>query len=279
MKKEQEKRLSEGIYYSHESLMFYRGFYAGMGMDDVRELPSSLNSYLHQVVEVNALDKGSASSVGCVGRYRDENENDEKVFDADFEGYFTDLVPVYMNLRKEDFSANSIKPSKRLSKALTMATNAYPEQRRKSNGSSYICHLLEIQDLLVNVGDVADQDIVIAGILQAVTEDSHISKAALLHGFGSRIVSIVEALTDDKRLSLEERRDIALVKLKSAPKSVKVIQLAHACTNSSAIPKSWKKERVTQYFNWLDKVVKVCRDANESLFIEYQNRKQTRSHS
>lgn len=259
MKQEWLKLLSEGVYFSASSLCFYKSFYAGLGNDDIRELPTSISNYLHLLVDTSSLSK--AASGGCVGRYRDEAESDESEFI--FEGYFTDLIAVDVTVKIPDNIPLNYghKVSARLTKALSLASKAHTKQRRKSDNSPYINHLLEVQDLLVNVGGVWDEDIIIAGLLHDVIEDSGTNKQDLVHAFGSRVASIVAALTDDKSLSLTERREYTLEKLASSPRSVKLVKLADITSNALAIPATWTTERLDDYFAWLDKVALLCRDA------------------
>ena len=259
-----EKLLSENIYYSHESLSFYRTFYAGMGNDDVRELPSNLNTYLHSTLNFNMLYKKEAFTVGCVGRYSDENEQDENTFE--FEGYFTNVVNVDDEIRAlASASASANKVSLRLTKALLMASESHKNQRRKSDDSPYINHLIEVQNLLVTVAMVNDEDVIIAGLLHDIIEDSDVSKQQLTKQFGSRIANIVGDLTDDKSLPLERRHELAIEKLSTAPKSVKIVKLADVCSNAAAIPKDWDGERITKYFDWLDIIVSHCGDVAPKL--------------
>ena len=271
MKKEWRKLLSEGIYYSHESLSFYKAFYCGMGIDDIRELPTSINSFLHQVVDVNSLTGQKISSGGCVGRYRDESENDETKFD--FEGYFTELIEVDANPVADEPHSLQYKASERISKALLIASKSHSRQYRKSDGSPYLNHLIEVMYLLVNTGNVSDEDVVIGGLLHDILEDTELSKVELLQGFGSRVMNIVDALSDDKTLPLSARRQQTIEKLNSAPMSVKLIKIADACSNASAIPETWTKERLTDYYVWLDQVVFACADASKALSQDYLTRR------
>jgi hypothetical protein len=259
--------LKEGIFYSPESMTFYKVFYAGMGNDDVRELPTQLNSCLHNSINVSLLARTKSRVAGCVGRYRDDNESDEA--DFDFKGYFTPLVPVEVGELHDYQSPLTFPISKRIVKALLMASDAHSQQKRKCDGSPYVQHLLEVQSLLVNIGDIRDEDIIIAGLLHDVLEDSETTKRDLLLEFGSRVASIVAALTDDKSLSLTERRDLTINKLEFAPKSIKLIKLADICSNAGALPLDWNKSRVGEYFSWLDQIALICKDANESLYNEY----------
>ena len=271
MRKVWNKLLSEGIYYSFESMTFYKAFYAGMGNDDIRELPSSINDYLHRTINLNSQNYNHKISAACIGRYRDELEADEKSFD--FEGYFIELVPVAVDTIENNHLFSNSKPYNRLSKVLLFASKAHSQQRRKSDNSPYVEHLIEVMDLLADIGKIDDEDIIIAGILHDIIEDTKVSESDLKINFGSRVSSMVMALTDDKTQQLSNRRNRALKKLSSAPGSVKIIKLADACANASSIPATWAEDRLAEYFTWLDQVALECRSANEALFQEYSTRR------
>tara|TARA_R110002126_G_scaffold88837_1_gene212675 strand:+ start:20628 stop:21461 length:834 start_codon:yes stop_codon:yes gene_type:complete len=271
MRKVWNKLLSEGIYYSFESMTFYKAFYAGLGNDDIRELPSSINDYLHRTISLKSQNYNHKISGACIGRYRDEVEADEKSFDS--EGYFIELVPVSVDsIENNPFLYNS-KPYNRLSKALVFASKSHSQQRRKSDNSPYVEHLIEVMDLLANTGEIVDEDIIIAGVLHDIIEDTKVTESELKINFGSRVSSMVMALTDDKTQPLSNRRNRALEKLSSTPGSVKTIKLADACANASGIPATWAEDRLAEYFIWLDQVAIECRSANEALFQEYSTRR------
>ena len=267
MKLEWKKLLSDGIYYSQTSMSFYKAFYFGLGSDDIRELPTQINNYLHQLIDTQSLKRQSNVSGACIGRYRDNYEADEK--DFDFDGYFTDLISVNINAENTGSNRLLVKPSIRVNKALMLAAKAHTHQKRKSDNSPYMSHLLEVKDLLINVGNVIDEDIIISGLLHDIIEDSDTMVNELMHQFGSRVSCIVNALTDDKSLKLEVRREKTLVKLESASLSIRLIKLADICSNASAIPAGWSDARLAEYFTWLDAVAEKCRPASEALYQKY----------
>lgn len=271
MSKEWDRILSEGIYYSFESMLFYKAFYSGLGTDDIRELPSSINEYLHRTVSLNSQNFKSKINAACIGRYRDEFEADEK--SLDFGGYFIDLVPIAVDTIGNNPPCPNNKPYNRLSKALLFASKSHSQQRRKCDNSPYVEHLIEVMDLLANIGEIMDEDIIIAGILHDIIEDTKVTESELKINFGSRVSSMVMALTDDKTQPLSNRRNRALEKLSSTPGSVKTIKLADACANVSSIPASWTEDRLAEYFLWLDQVTLECRGVNEALYNEYLKRR------
>tara|TARA_B110000211_G_scaffold234241_2_gene303080 strand:- start:335 stop:1171 length:837 start_codon:yes stop_codon:yes gene_type:complete len=269
MKDKYQSLLSDNIFYSPDTLTFYKISNEGMDNDDVRELTTAVNSYLHSMLCDEAFDYTESWTVACVGRYRDANEEDEK--DLEFTKYFVNVVKVKTNtaeLFKDPTSLNVT--SLRLTKALLTASKAHMSQRRKSDDSPYINHLIEVQSLLATSANVKDEDIIIAGLLHDVIEDSDVTQMQIQGEFGSRIASLVAAVTDDKTLPLEKRRELAIKKLENAPKSVKLIKLADICSNAMAIPKGWNIERITSYFDWLDVIVVKCSNVSPELTSCYE---------
>lgn len=270
-----ESNLLDGtILYSKRALTFYSAFYGGLGTDDIRELPTTLNSYLHMNLNMKVLNEQTLiGTIACVGRYVDGLESEEKKFE--FEGYFTDVVNVDLGL----ISTQTNVASKRLSKCLLLAAEAHTFQKRKSDNSPYLCHLVEVQNLLVNVANVTDEDIIIASILHDILEDTRISKAHLLQEFGSRVTNIVVALTEDKTLPLNQRRKTAIKKLKNAPPSVKLVKLADICSNAKSVPSGWDLYRAGEYFDWLDILVNEIGDTCPELVSYYMQTKSIQAHN
>ncbi|MFC4701504.1 hypothetical protein ACFO4O_15170 [Glaciecola siphonariae] len=43
------------IFYSCQTMSFYMAFSAGLGMDDICELPTSVTMHLHQTIDIIGL--------------------------------------------------------------------------------------------------------------------------------------------------------------------------------------------------------------------------------
>lgn len=162
-----------------------------------------------------------------------------------------------------------------LSGSLLLAATYHSNQRRKSDATPYINHILEVVDLLIDVGKVSDVHELCAAALHDSIEDTKITRKMIARKFGGEVIDLVNALTDDKKLTLIERRAATLNKLSVAPNSVKRIKLADICSNATAIPDGWTAERLNEYYNWLDDVAKKCRPASEALYLEYLSRRRS----
>lgn len=85
-----------------------------------------------------------------------------------------------------------------LEKAFFFAQNAHAGQKRKS-GEPYIIHPLEVAKILVDLG--MDENVVIAGLLHDVLEDTNIAPEIIEKEFNKDILSLVEAITKLEKLS------------------------------------------------------------------------------
>lgn len=79
--------------------------------------------------------------------------------------------------------------------AITFASLAHGEQERKQGGIPYITHPLAVAMILSTVTD--DPDIVMAGILHDVLEDTPYLPESIEDSFGIRVLRFVEAVTDE----------------------------------------------------------------------------------
>ena len=160
-----------------------------------------------------------------------------------------------------------------VSNALMLAAKGHAHQRRKSDNAPYLNHLVEVMSLLVEFEHETDSSVLCAAILHDSLEDTNITQTTILELFGVNTLEMVKALTDDKELSLDERRQYILNKLPKATNSVRLIKLADICSNASAIPSNWDPLRLDEYFAWLDQVADKCRVSSEALFQEYLKRR------
>ena len=162
---------------------------------------------------------------------------------------------------------------KLLIKSLELASKNHAQQKRKSDGSPYINHLIEVTALLTDIAEIDDADELSAAILHDILEDTDVTRDELYKTCGNRVLELVEALSDDKSLSLYERREKVLRVLPKKPSSVMRIKLADLCSNVSAIPSGWSLERQTEYFHWLDQVAEICKASSLALHNEYLRRR------
>ncbi len=155
---------------------------------------------------------------------------------------------------------------------IQFAAEAHKHQRRKYDQAPYVNHLIEVAHLISNIGNITDIEILSAALLHDILEDTETTKDELSNRFGVTITGMVIALTDEKSLSLAERREKQLQDLPSKPKSIQIIKLADHCSNIVAIPEDWSEERIVEYMDWSWKIASLCFGANANLATEYHKR-------
>ena len=84
-----------------------------------------------------------------------------------------------------------------------------------SDHSPYLNHLIDVTSLLVKFGH-DDEDLLISAVLNDAVEDTTVNYDQLILMFGEEVADSVKGLSDDRRLSLQERRLGQLKKLKMA---------------------------------------------------------------
>jgi guanosine-3',5'-bis(diphosphate) 3'-pyrophosphohydrolase len=158
-------------------------------------------------------------------------------------------------------------------KSLMFASEAHKNQRRKgSGGSPYINHLIEVAFLLTDCAQIKDYKIIQAGVLHDILEDTEITEDELREKFGIGVADYVKNVTDDKALSLEDRKAYQIAHLLDAPDGVKLIKLADHCSNIASIPSSWSENRIQSYLSWSHEVASLCFVVSSSLAEEYKLR-------
>jgi (p)ppGpp synthase/HD superfamily hydrolase len=95
-----------------------------------------------------------------------------------------------------------------IQKALKIAFECHKGQRRKGNNSPYIVHILDVAKLLL-FEPSASENVVIAGILHDVLEDTNYNADQMKEDFGPSVLELVQFVTEpdkDSTTSKEEKR-------------------------------------------------------------------------
>lgn len=92
-------------------------------------------------------------------------------------------------------------------KALAFASRKHSQQRRKDvDASPYINHPIALVSILAVEAGINDCDTLCAALLHDTIEDTDTSVEELVETFGAPVASLVQELTDDKRLPKAERK-------------------------------------------------------------------------
>ena len=126
-----------------------------------------------------------------------------------------------------------------INKAIIFATKHHEGVCRKGKLIPYIIHPMEVMGIISSITD--DVDIIAAGALHDLVEDTDVTLDDIKREFNERVASIVAAesqnylpgYTDD--LSWEEVRRLQIEKIKHASIEVKIVALADKLSNIKAI--------------------------------------------
>ena len=155
-------------------------------------------------------------------------------------------------------------------RALNFAARKHQGQKRKGgNASPYINHLIDVAEILWEIGGVHDFITVVAGILHDTIEDTKTSQEELKVEFGHEICSIVLEVTDDKSLPKRMRKRLQVKHATSLSFRARVVKLADKISNIQDImgspPTDWSFEERLEYITWAEEVIDRLRGANENL--------------
>ncbi|MFH1447127.1 MAG: HD domain-containing protein [Chloroflexota bacterium] len=124
----------------------------------------------------------------------------------------------------------------KIQESIQFATAAHAGQTRKGKDIPYITHPLSVALVLARAG--ADEDVVVAGVLHDTVEDSggKIGLDEIERAFGGTVAGLVRHVTEeDKSLSWEERKRIALAHIYEMPYGALLLKSADALHNLSEL--------------------------------------------
>jgi len=137
-----------------------------------------------------------------------------------------------------------------IDRALVTAALAHRQQTRKSTDIPYIVHPCAVGLLLLDAG--CSTEVVVAGILHDVIEDTPVTLAGLRRDFGATVAELVAQCSEpDKSLPWEKRKQHTITFLATAPAPVKLVVAADKLHNlrSIALEQDRLGEAVWQRFN------------------------------
>ena len=170
------------------------------------------------------------------------------------------------------------KPIISLAHALDFAARKHMGQTRKGDlAEPYINHVAEVASLLAQTTNGRDPILVIGGLLHDTIEDTETSFEELKAEFGLPVARLVREVTDNKRLSKEERKKLQVRHAGSKSRRAKLLKIADKTSNLRSLagspPKGWSVERMREYVTWSTKVVKKCRGHNRKLDLAFDDAK------
>ncbi len=157
-----------------------------------------------------------------------------------------------------------------LLKSLRFAANRHRHQRRKdASASPYINHPIAVAHTLSDVGGIMDATTLAAALLHDTIEDTHTSPEELEAEFGREIRSIVEEVSDDKRLPWKMRKRLQVQNAGRSTLRARLVKLADKINNLQDLvetpPEDWSWERRRKYLDWSCAVVDELRGTHPEL--------------
>ena len=146
-----------------------------------------------------------------------------------------------------------------LEEAIIYSTIMYQGKVRKINNSPYILHPLEVAQILSAMTN--DIEIIAAGVLHDVVEDTDGTLKEIKKRFGDRVAMLVDSETEndypgeDKAATWRKRKEMSLEKLKSSTDTgVKMLWLADKLSNMRSLAASYGEygEKVWDFLHQKD---------------------------
>lgn len=136
-----------------------------------------------------------------------------------------------------------------LHKAILFATKAHQGQKRKGSGLDYICHPLEVLQILTQCG--ASLPVLIAGVLHDTIEDTPVTAQQIHDTFGPQVTALVLHHSEDKGKTWKERKTAAITEAAKGTLDCKLLIAADKVSNlrSTAADHHIMGENLWQKFN------------------------------
>lgn len=135
-------------------------------------------------------------------------------------------------------------------RAIEFAARAHAGQYRKQTRLPYIIHPLSVARILIEAGQASD--VVVAGVLHDVLEDTDATREELERQFGPQVAALVaEVSEEDKNADWQERKRATVDCLATASPEAIWVELADKLDNirSIAADQSRDGDRVWERFN------------------------------
>lgn len=120
-----------------------------------------------------------------------------------------------------------------------------------------------------------DTNLVIAGLLHDMIEDTEVTQSDLEQRFGRDVTDLVLEATDDKTLPKETRKAMQIETAPKKSRRAQVLKLADKISNVRSLisspPQEWSRERKLQYGEWASRVVGGFSSPNPFLLSEFKS--------
>lgn len=161
---------------------------------------------------------------------------------ACFDEHIVDVYNDCWEKYEESFNYRKINrdnDGQKLEKAIKYAVDKHSGDVRKGTDTPYIVHPLETLQILNSMD--ADTDLMIAGLLHDVLEDTDTSLKEIVDMFGIDVAALVNCHTEDKRQLWYVRKLTTIYELKEADVRLKMLVMADKVANLRSLYKDYKQ--------------------------------------
>jgi (p)ppGpp synthase/HD superfamily hydrolase len=135
--------------------------------------------------------------------------------------------------------------SERYDAALVLAARAHRRQKRKGSDIPYLVHPVHVSTILLR--HAFAEDVIIAGLLHDVVEDSDVSLDSIETHFGALVAEMVRVVTEKKRerggkRSWEIRKQEALALLRQAGPDAVAVKAADTVHNARTLARQLARD-------------------------------------
>jgi hypothetical protein len=130
-----------------------------------------------------------------------------------------------------------------LERAYEFARKYHAGQTRPA-GEPYVIHLREVLQILLTYAGITRPDVLAAGLLHDVVEDTPCSIGAVANAFGSDVATLVSWVTIDPALSREEYHE----RLRSAPADALSVKLSDRYSNVQRLHTNPRVRKQRSYY-------------------------------
>lgn len=153
--------------------------------------------------------------------------------------------------------------------ALLLAADKHQYQRRSGyDRLPYINHLIKVVDALLRIGHETDPELLLAGLLHDIIEDTDVTEEDLSRRFSPKVGRIVAELTDDMSLPYAVRKQRQVEGAASLSPEARKIRIADKACNIRDIlhyPIQWTLEKKQNYVTNACDIVHQIRGVNGAL--------------
>ncbi len=134
--------------------------------------------------------------------------------------------------------------SEQLNNAIIFAARCHEGQMRKTGKIPYIIHPMEVASIIAGI--TCDEDVMIAGLLHDVLEDTKAKEEEIVKNFGEYVAALVKSETENKRKDIPAeqtwkiRKEESLEVLKNTDdENIKILWLADKLANIRSFYRMW----------------------------------------